>query len=550
MRKFLIFIISLFALSSGMVMAQQVNRDMVILEISTGTWCYYCTGAAMGANDLIENEKNVAIIEYHKNDDFNNSFGTSRIGFYGMVATPMATFDGLTVVDGADHSTSSYPAYLEKYNEKIAIPSSFTIDIEGANSGFSEFSINVKVTKVADASSTGLVLHFALTESEIIKPWQGLNKLDFVERAMYPDQYGTALDFSSDTVNDININFTINPSWENKNCEVVVFIQDPSTKEIFQGAKRKLYDFESSNSNDVAILAAYCPSAVCENTLTPIINIANYGSVNLTTFDFVYSINNGEEHKFNWTGNLSPMSNKIVELPSFNFEISGNSIFNVFTNKPNGQEDGFHQNDTIKYYFNIAKEVNNTVALALKLDDSPKNISWEIIKNMSGEVLYSGNNYTTPNRLVYKTFDLQDGCYSFKIYDQEGNGLLGSGMWNLIYNNSTIIAHGNNFGLQQEVQFSVTSTNVDDYNKLTDFKIYPNPVNNMAYMSFNLNCKKNVSINIYNSLGKIVYNMSNKILKNGANTIEINTSQFTDGIYYVNINNNGKNYQHKIAVIK
>ena len=35
------------------------ERNMVILEIGTGTWCQYCPGASMGAHDLLANGKTV-----------------------------------------------------------------------------------------------------------------------------------------------------------------------------------------------------------------------------------------------------------------------------------------------------------------------------------------------------------------------------------------------------------------------------------------------------------------------------------------------------------
>ena len=50
MKKFLFTVSLVFAIS--IVFGQQVNRDKVIVEIGTGTWCTYCPGAAMGADDL------------------------------------------------------------------------------------------------------------------------------------------------------------------------------------------------------------------------------------------------------------------------------------------------------------------------------------------------------------------------------------------------------------------------------------------------------------------------------------------------------------------
>ena len=47
--------VTAIALTALFAVAQNVPRDKVIVEIGTGTWCQYCPGSAMGADDLIAN---------------------------------------------------------------------------------------------------------------------------------------------------------------------------------------------------------------------------------------------------------------------------------------------------------------------------------------------------------------------------------------------------------------------------------------------------------------------------------------------------------------
>ncbi|MBU2651614.1 MAG: hypothetical protein KKA81_11815, partial [Bacteroidetes bacterium] len=82
MKKIILLLSILVLLYSGTT-AQQVERDMVIVEIGTGTWCQYCPGAAMGADELIANGHDVAIIEYHGGDDYENTASVSRLNYYG-----------------------------------------------------------------------------------------------------------------------------------------------------------------------------------------------------------------------------------------------------------------------------------------------------------------------------------------------------------------------------------------------------------------------------------------------------------------------------------
>lgn len=71
-----------------------IDRVGVLVEIGTGTWCGYCPGAALGADELVANGKEVAVIEYHAGDSYQISAGADRINFYGITAFPTSVFDG------------------------------------------------------------------------------------------------------------------------------------------------------------------------------------------------------------------------------------------------------------------------------------------------------------------------------------------------------------------------------------------------------------------------------------------------------------------------
>lgn len=99
------------------VISQQVPREMVVLEIGTGTWCTYCPGAAMGADDLVENGHHVAVVENHNGDSYANAYSNARNSFYAITGYPTAIFDGVLKVSGGSHSQSMYSTYLPKYNQ-------------------------------------------------------------------------------------------------------------------------------------------------------------------------------------------------------------------------------------------------------------------------------------------------------------------------------------------------------------------------------------------------------------------------------------------------
>ena len=241
MKKiFFTFTLVAFAIA---LFAQQVPRDKVILEIGTGTWCGYCPGAAMGADDLVAAGCDVAVIEYHNSDAFSNSYSDARNNYYNISGYPTAHFDGILEYVGGSATQSMYNNYLPLYNQRIVINSDMTIEIYGENTGLN-YDITVVVEQVATTSSTNMTLQFALTESEIPYNWGILTEVNFVERLMVPDASGTPISFTSGDEQEISLSFTIDPTWVTQYCELVAFVQDETTKEILQGTMVELDNLE------------------------------------------------------------------------------------------------------------------------------------------------------------------------------------------------------------------------------------------------------------------------------------------------------------------
>jgi len=51
---------------------------------------------------------------------------------------------------------------------------------------------------------------------------------------MVPDQNGTALDFSTNTTQTVNLNFTLDPTWVVNELELVAFIQILMEKKYYK----------------------------------------------------------------------------------------------------------------------------------------------------------------------------------------------------------------------------------------------------------------------------------------------------------------------------
>ncbi|MDD4100413.1 MAG: T9SS type A sorting domain-containing protein [Candidatus Cloacimonetes bacterium] len=215
-----------------------VPRELVVVEIATGTWCGYCPGAAMGAHDLLNNGHAVAIVKNHNGDSFANTYSNARNNYYGVTGFPTAYFDGLNPTSGGSATASMYSNYLPKVNARLSVPSKYTISASGMMSG-NEITVLVTVAKPEADTNTNVVLHSSLTQSNIPFNWGNQSTVDNVNRIMSPSQTGTPINLGTGESTTVNLTFTLNTAWNfNVNdLELVLWLQNTQTKETLQGKK-------------------------------------------------------------------------------------------------------------------------------------------------------------------------------------------------------------------------------------------------------------------------------------------------------------------------
>ena len=253
-----LFLFGIFLLATTVIWAQNVPRQMVVLEITTSTLCTYCPGAAMGAEDLLNNGKFVAVIEHHNswqgNDPFDTPASNARSNTLAPGGNPGAFFDVKLNFIGGSHTQSMYANYLPKYNARIATPSPLTMTMDVTNTGLSYTAV-VNMVKVGGITSTNLRMMFVVTQSHIPFNWEGQTVLNYVNRLMLPDANGTVISFSaSDTVAK-TINFSLDASWPHENCEIIAFVEDMTGKEVLNGMKRGVVDLQPEfTTSDTSVI--------------------------------------------------------------------------------------------------------------------------------------------------------------------------------------------------------------------------------------------------------------------------------------------------------
>ncbi len=218
------------------------NRNLVLFEIHTGTWCGYCPGAAMGADDLEKNGQAVAIIEWHNGDPYANADCQYRERYYGVRSFPTALADGILKHIGGNPSNSVYDAYLNLYEQRKDVPALYDLNLSVKSIGNDTYKAFVKASELYKYYSGKFNLRLVLTESRIPQVWGSggiMKEVNFVARKIIPDSAGFVLDFSNASEFSDSVEFNIF-GYEKDNCELVAFIQNDSTKEVYQTAKVEL----------------------------------------------------------------------------------------------------------------------------------------------------------------------------------------------------------------------------------------------------------------------------------------------------------------------
>ncbi|RLD53433.1 MAG: hypothetical protein DRJ05_16490, partial [Bacteroidetes bacterium] len=64
--------------NSSVFNSYSTERQMVLMEVGTATWCQYCPGVSIAADEFVANGDDVAVIEYHGSDDFDTGDLTVR----------------------------------------------------------------------------------------------------------------------------------------------------------------------------------------------------------------------------------------------------------------------------------------------------------------------------------------------------------------------------------------------------------------------------------------------------------------------------------------
>jgi len=276
-------------LRSKYVYTYTQQRQKVLLEIGTGVTCGFCPGAAMGADDLVENGEPVAVIEYHYfdhvNDPFSNEAAHIRTDYYNLYSYPTSIFDGILRYRGGSTNESLYEIFLPLVEERKSVKTS--VFIEFATSATDKgYQVIVGVVKTAPILDGNYILHMAITESNIEYEWENQDELNFVERIMLPDANGTPIDLINNDIITQEYNFEVEEDWVPANLEVVVFVQNLYNKEVIASESENLLTLGAGENiaSDISNVTIYPNPA--RNQVNFSINVTKDDTfINISVYD-------------------------------------------------------------------------------------------------------------------------------------------------------------------------------------------------------------------------------------------------------------------------
>ena len=296
-------------------------------------------------------------------------------------------------------------------------------------------------------------------------------------------------------------------------------------------------------AGDVAIDAglmnlAGVSGGFCSTSVTPQVNITNFGTSLLTSATITYGYDGLLNQTYTWTGSLDQYQYQLITLPAATLA-GGSHTFQATVSNPNAGVDGNGINNTASSTFTTIQDPV-VAQLSLTLDCWGSETSWELSNTAGGAVLFEGGGYQDDGQggeVITASFCLATGCYAFKLMDEEGDGLTGgscdSGFYSIIVNGNQVagLSRANaDFGTQNIQTFCVQQgpLSLEEIGEAL-WSIYPNPADKAVTVQM-AQIEGQKSIVVKNTLGQTV-----KLIETQNSQELIEVTGLSKGVYFISV---------------
>lgn len=567
----LIMTFSALTFAQVIVSTDPENKN-VVLEEFTGIHCGFCPQGHIIAQGIQNSHPDdVVLVNIHEGafsvpsgsePDYRTMWGSAIAGLAGSSSVGWPSGSVNRHLFSGSNTAMSRSLWSSSANQILAQPSYLNVGLEATIvRSTRQLIVEVEVYYTDNSTESTNLLNVVILQDSIAGPQtsggagNNYNHMHML-RHLLTGQWGTEItETTTGSLHSQTFTYELPEDYNGvdvvlEHLDIVAYVTE-THQEVVSGNSAGDINIIESNDYDAAITAVAIPQTACSEEIIPEVNLKNYGEVNLTSLEFKYSINDGDELTYSWTGNLAQNETDMVTLPSIIFTPTDNNIVNINCEMPNGVQDQLPQNDS--YIQNVVGSQNfpEDCNVMILITSDPENITWSITGE-SGNVIVEGGPYSSNGfKLVPFTFP-ETGCYVFTLVDEGGNNFSASGGRYMIADGANqILWEGAEFtnATSSELARGIT-VDIDEVLNSDDISISPNPVTNYANIEFNLSGRTNVNIAIFDILGKNVSNLYNGEMGDGAHNIPMNVSELNKGVYFVKIQMNNEVITKKIMVTK
>ncbi len=113
-----------------------------------------------------------------------------------------------------------------------------------------------------------------------------------------------------------------------------------------------------------------------------------------------------------------------------------------------------------------------------------------------------------------------------------------------------IFAQGKDFGFEEQTQFGIGLTGIDEMVSDQGFLVSPNPVRDYASVSFDLASKNSVQLRVYNATGTLVFENTKQDLQAGSHSLMFENKDLNAGLYYFQLSTGENLFMQKVIITK
>jgi hypothetical protein len=540
MKKLFLSVVVMFFMSTVFAQTKDnVARECVLFEIFTGVRCPYCPAAANGIAQMMEEGLAIAPVAYHttafSTEEYYTNETNARANYYSISSYPTLKADGITGMSGGGNANENmYSYYMNYYNQRINVPSPFTIDLSYEPVDGTSCRVNCTVTQVGDCNGSDVRVFIALTQSNINVGWQGMQGLHHVCRDMIPTQTGTLFTGPTMTISE-----TFEMHWPKEDCYLTAWVQNYSggTKEVYQAVRMSMaldldYDIALKSVENVV-------TQNCSGIQQPKMTVKNLGNQTITFFDLC-AFDGHEDHRQSWHGSLPKGASVTVTMDEF--VAAPCDALHFYAVMPNGEGDQYLPDNFIHVALQDVPEIDGYLKMQLKTGSHPQNIRVQIIETESGEEV---NSYTfdQANHVYSEDITLLNaGCYRIRVRDIAGEGM-GSGYFQFKDANNNVVFKGGGqvepFAYELSSELSCDGTlSVEETEKELPL-VYPNPSEGLFYLNLG---KGNWQVQVYDITGRKVLESQN----DGMGSVDLSGRR--SGMYFLKATNGTQEINTKIVV--